>query len=466
MIFSSTLTDGPESRQIRFRRAVVIGGSVAGLTAARALSNHFEQVTVIERGPFADGIDFPKGVPQSRHPHALLIRGEQILEDFFPGFRKSLISGGAQPLNFGRDFNIRMPDGWLPHYETDMEAIATSRRLLDHTLYQRLVFHPRISFRPYSEMKELCTDGINQAVVGVQIYNRESKEIDEIPAEFVVDASGRSSRAPEWLAQLGIQPPQEQTVNAFPGYSTRIYKAPAEQAEQAQTLYIMPNPPAVSRGAIVMPLEDGHLHVTLIGMNGDYPPTDDDGFLAFARSLVSPKVADLIQTAEPASPIWGYRNAANRLRRFDRLERYLEGFVVLGDAVYALNPVYGQGITLAAIGSQLLDELLAEHVSIKRQSAFEGLAETFQKRLAKTLKMPWQTATNEDMRWPNTEGKQALDPISKLLGGYFKMVLNAMPHSSKVTNAFYHVQHMIAPPTVLMRPGVVAEVLKTNWALK
>jgi flavin-dependent dehydrogenase len=233
-----------------------------------------------------------------------------------------------------------------------------------------------------------------------------------------------------------------------------------------KVMYIMPNPPEVSRGAIIIPMEGNLWHVSLIGMNRDNPPTDEDGFMEFARSLVSPEIYDALNTAKPVSPIWGYRRAENRMRRYDKLEKYLEGFVALGDAVYALNPVYGQGMTLASIASQLLDKTLTEQAQLDNDNEFTGFAEKFQKALSKELVAPWQTATNEDMRWPETEGKQELDAASKFIGGYFKMVLQAMPHSVRITDTFFHVQHMIAPPTILMRPDVLFTVLKTNLSLR
>lgn len=449
-----------------FGRAVVIGGSVAGLTAARVLSHHFETVTVIERGPLADGLDFPKGVPQARHPHLLLLRGERILEELFPGFRQNLLDGGAQRINVGQDLNIRVPTGWLPQYETEIEATATSRRLLDYTIYRQVQALSNVTFKPDAEVKGLCTDEANQAVIGVQLYNRALGMTEDVPAEFVVDASGRSSKGPEWLAQLGYGRPQEQTVNAFPGYSTRIYEIPERFDGQWKTLYIMPNPPEITRGAVVMPMEGNRWHVSLFGMNRDYPPTDEDGFLAFAHSLVSPEVYNALQFAKPVSPIWGYRQAENRLRRYDQLDQYLDGFVALGDAVYALNPVYGQGITLASIANQLLNQLLEKHAVYSAANRFSGLAATFQKELAKELAIPWQAATTEDMRWPSTEGDQKLDFPSKLIGRYFDMVMKTMPHSADVTDAFYHVQQMIASPAVLLRPTILAQVFATNLALR
>jgi flavin-dependent dehydrogenase len=323
-----------------------------------------------------------------------------------------------------------------------------------------------VAFKANSEVMSICTDADNRHVIGVQIRNRASGHVEDVPAELVVDASGRTSKAPQWFAQLGYAPPKEQTVNAFPGYATRIYEIPEDFDQNWTSLYIMPNPPYVTRGAIVAPMEGNLWHVCLIGMNRDYPPTDEKGFMDFARSLVSPDVYEALKDANPVSPIWGYRHAENRMRRYDKLEHYLEGFVAMGDAVYALNPVYGQGMTLAAIASKLLDQCLTQQAQQAVGSEFSGMAEKFQKQLSKELVAPWQVATNEDMRWPDTEGKQELDSVSKFIGRYFELVMKAMPHSDKVTDAFFHVQHMIAPPTLLMRPDILANVIKINLSLR
>lgn len=459
MLHQSQTNRTDSSEAAPFNRAVVIGGSVAGLTAAQVLSRHFQAVTVVERTTAVNGTDFPKGAPQARHPHALLLRGERILEQLFPGFREEMQLGGADTLNFGRDLAMRSPHGWLPQYETETDSIVASRRLLDHTIYQRVRQNPKVQFRQNSEVKALCTDETNQRVIGVQLANRASGLMEDLPAEFVVDASGRSSKAPQWLTQLGYAPPQEQTVNAFPGYATRIYQMPKQDDRRWKALYIMPNPPDVKRGAIIVPMEGDLWHVCLIGMNQDYPPTDEAGFLEFARSLVTPDVYDAIKTAVPASPIWGYRHAENRMRRYDQMAQHLEGFVAMGDAVYALNPVYGQGITLASIASTILDQCLSEWAA---QGTLTGLARQFQAQLSKELLMPWQVATNEDMRWPGTTGEQKADGAMQIIGRYFDLVLKAMPHSAKVTDAFFHVQHMIAPPTILFRPSILFDVLKTN----
>ena len=450
------------AHKVNYQHAIVIGGSIAGLTAARILSDHFARVTVIERDQMPDGQEFRKGVPQGRHAHILLQRGQMILENLFPGLRDELFAAGAEMINVGTDLAFCFPTGWLPTFDSEMEIIGASRRLLDYVVYARLAQIENITFHTNSDVLSLCVDGTGRHVIGLEMSNRENGRITEIPANLIVDASGRSSKAPEWLTQLGYEAPTELTVNAFAGYATRLYQQPAQGSRAWKSIYIMPIPPQMPRGGVILPMENGGWQVTLIGIGRDYPPTDEVGFLEFARSLNSPEIYEAIKDAHPLTAPYGYRRAENRLRQFDKLPAYLEGFLAMGDAVYALNPVYGQGMTLASIASQMLNNCLVEHKAKGETADFTGLASRFHKQLGKELIAPWQQATNEDMRWPETEGKQALGPAMKMVNSYFGQVMQAMPHSAKVTDAFYRVQHMVAPPTSLMRPDMMLTVFKTN----
>jgi flavin-dependent dehydrogenase len=231
-------------------------------------------------------------------------------------------------------------------------------------------------------------------------------------------------------------------------------------------MYIMPQPHEGTRGGVIMPLEGNQWHVSLAGMSGDYPPTDEEGFYEFARSLPSPRLYDAIKNAEPAGPIYGYRRAENRLRQYDQLPQYLEGFLLLGDSVFALNPVYGQGMTVAAISAMTLGEAITEQRRRAGDSDLTGLAQRYQQQLGKVLAMPWQTATNEDMRWPKTEGGHDLDLPTRLIQKYFSQVMRAAPHNPTVVDAFYRVQHMVTPPTLLLRPDMMARVFTTNLAVR
>jgi 2-polyprenyl-6-methoxyphenol hydroxylase-like FAD-dependent oxidoreductase len=248
----------------------------------------------------------------------------------------------------------------------------------------------------------LEVDKQGRRVTGVRLRGRRGLAEHEtvLAADLVVDASGRESQAPQWLANLGYTPPQETSVKAFSGYASRLYQRPAEFGRNWKTLYIRPTPPHGTRGGVIIPVEGDRWHVTLLSMAGDYPPTDEAGFLAFARSLPGLQFYEAIKAAEPLTMIYGYRRTESRVRHYDQLPRYLEGFLVGGDAAFTLNPVYAQGMTAAVLGSQALEQCLQVQ---QGQGNMTGLAEAFQSQLSRVVADPWQMVTREDQRWPATE---------------------------------------------------------------
>ena len=220
---------------------------------------------------------------------------------------------------------------------------------------RRLAALPQIEFLPGCEVTGLAGNKDGTAVSGVTVRSRsQTGTEDRIEADLVAVASGRNSRMPQWLEALGYPAPQETVVNALLGYATRMYRRPAGFEADWKGMFIQAAPPERTRGGVILPIEDGRWMVTLGGGGGDYPPTDDQGFLEFARNLVTPKLYDAIQQAEALSPITGYRATENRLRHYERLSSFPENCIVVGDAACCFNPVYGQGMTTAALGAMLL----------------------------------------------------------------------------------------------------------------
>lgn len=455
-----------KSHSPAYQHAIVIGGSIAGLTTARVLRDHFAQVTIIERDGPSTAAVFRGGVPQARHPHVLFARGQNILEAQFPGIVQELVAAGAVPFDPGHEFRLFANQRWVAPFPSTIVCIGCSRPLLESTIYRRLAADPKVRMLHEQRVVGLCTDEEKSRATGVQLCPRATPDAPSqtLAADLVVDASGRSSQAPIWLVNLGYTPPQEAVVNAFPGYSTRIYRQPANRSADWQAMYIMAMAPHTPRGAVIMPMEaDEHgprWHVSLTGMNGDYPPTDEAGFLAFARTLATPLLYEALKSAEPLTAPYGYRQAENRMRYYEKLPRYLENFLVTGDAVYAFNPVYGQGMSTAALVSETLDVCLHAHRRRMGDQTLAGLAQRFQKAAAGVIAGPWQMATGQDARWPGTEGGQAPDPITRLVQRYLDQVLKRMPDSTVVAEAFSQVQNMLKPPTSLFQPRIVWQVLK------
>lgn len=381
----------------QYDRVVVIGGGIAGLMAAQVLANHARHVTIVERDELPQTPALRRGVPQARHAHTLLPRGQKILSQLFPGLLEDLMAQGAVALNSATDIAQFQAGAWhQPRTGHGRISLSASRPVLEDTLRAHLLRNNRIHLLQGYTAEQLLVDARGSRVRGlvVRARNGAGQATRTLPAEVVVDSSGRASRAPEWLAALGLTPPDETVVNAHAGYASRLYQRPAGHAAGWKSLYVRPMPPYGTRGGMIIPLEDGRWHVTLIGIAEDYPPTAEAEFLAFARSLPTPALYDAICAAAPLSSPVGFRHTASRMRHFEAMERTVKGYLVLGDAAMIINPVHALGMTLAAQGALALKAAL--------ETAVDGLTTHFQQELAQALARPWRVAARADAEWPAT----------------------------------------------------------------
>lgn len=446
-------------------RAVVIGGGFAGLLAARVLADHFDHVIIVERDRLADQPSPRKGVPQARHLHVLLARGRLILEKLFPGLIAELVARGAPLADMAADLAWLTPGGWGYRCDSGISIIGCSRDLLDWSVRQRLLSFPSVTFFDECEVTGLSTDPEGTWVDGVKVRERTQDNREALlRCNLVVEATGRGSRLPEWLAQLGFEPPRETIVNAFLGYTSRVYRRhPA--LKNCQGVYVQPAPPDDTRGGALFPIEGDRWILTLAGYGRDYPPADEAGFLEFARSLRTSLIYAAIKDAEPVSPIFSYRATENRLRHFERMPARPEGFVALGDAACAFNPVYAQGITMSALAASILDECLRKYVSRRPGGDFKGFGQRFQERLAKTNKAPWMLATSEDFRVRGCEGKRP-GGLSRVIQRYFDTVVQLSTETPEARRAVLEVFNMLKPPISLLHPGILLQVALHSLTLR
>jgi len=323
--------------------AVVIGASIAGLLAAHVLANHFDRVTLVERDRLPDEPEFRKGVPQGRHIHVLLVGGNRRLEQFFPGLNDELAAAGAACLDWTADcwwFNF---GGWKPHFASGLTSMFGSRPLLEYHIRRRVAAQPKLRWLPECDATALLADENRTRVTGVRLRPRtpaagEPAEWD-LPADLVVNASGRDSRAAEWLKSFGYPAPPETRINSFLGYATRAYERPAGWQADWQALIISATPPKSSRGAVIVPLEGGRWLVTLAGAARDYPPTDEAAFLDFARSLPTPVLYQTIKDARPLTDITAYRRTENLRRHYAHtLDAWAERFDLNWPKIQAIDP--------------------------------------------------------------------------------------------------------------------------------
>jgi 2-polyprenyl-6-methoxyphenol hydroxylase-like FAD-dependent oxidoreductase len=438
--------------------ALVVGGSIAGLFVARVLAEYFERVTLIERDSFTESPEFRKGVPQSRHLHVFMPRGRGIAERLFPRLEEALVSSGAELMDMGEGGAWLTPAGLAPRFYCGVSLITCTRNLIEHHIRQRVAALENVRFLERTDVTRLLP-GPGESVAGVEIRLRDGQNSrapeEPLLADLVVDASGRNSRTPRWLQELGYAPPEETVINAHPGYATRLFERPEDIAEGRRIIFVQTAPPEHDRGGVMIQVEGGRWLCSLLGMGGDHPPTDEEGYMAFARSLRSPMLYEAIKDAPPASPIHGYREIENKWRHYEKLPRQPDNLLVVGDAACAFNPIYGQGMTTAALGAETLEGCLRSSPN----AGFTGLSRRFQKKLAKVNSAPWLLATSEDLRVHNTEGGKA-GFSTRLTHRYMDRVLELSLRDLEVRRTFLEVYGMLAPPSALFGPTVAAKLLR------
>jgi 2-polyprenyl-6-methoxyphenol hydroxylase-like FAD-dependent oxidoreductase len=438
-------------------RAIVIGGSMAGLLAARVLLNHFTEVVLIERDDVADPLKARPGVAQSQHVHVLLTQGQRLLEQLFPGLAAELTAAGAPTVEWTADWLMFGRGKWMPRCQSGLSGRTCSRTLLEGLIRKRLLAYPKLLLLSGCQVKGLLSTNEATRVTGVKLHWRnpaEAASVDALSATLVVDASGRNSDFPNWLMQMGYEAPPETAINAFLGYASRWYQRPENLEVDWQGITISAVEGITSRGGVLYPIEDNRWIVTLGGVGRDYPPTDEAGFLDFARSLRVPILYELLKDARPLSPIYSYRRTENRWRHYERLHHFPDGILAIGDAVCAFNPVYGQGMTTAALGAMTLDLCLKQTQS----KPLKGFPLRFHRQLAHVLHTPWLMATGEDGRWSTTEGAKP-SWSERLVQKYIDRVTVLMQDNPVLMKTFAEVVHMVKPPTALFEPATVLQVL-------
>ena len=445
--------------------AVVIGGSIAGLTVARALSRHFAAVTVLERDHYPDGPAPRKGLPQAKFLHNLLPGGDEALESLFPGFRARHVANGA--VEFGsEELRWLTSQGWVARFTNDRRTTASSRDLVDFSLRQMVATDPRITLRGGTEATGLAVDDEARAVIGVRVRGAGGavgtvgavgpggKDEQILPADLVVDAGGRGSRAHVWLTSLGYQVPAETRIDAGLVYASRVYRPRPGVRTDWKILVVSPRPDSPRYGAIFA-IEGGRWMAALGGVGGVVPPTDDNGYLDFAAGLRAPDVHDALLQADPLTPVRRYRGTENRRRAWETMTRGPENFVVVGDAACAFNPEFGQGMSIAARTAVAIERDIATYLRRHRGPALTGLAARLQRSVARTA------APCEDLKFATTVGG-ARSTVVRLGQWYGDRVGRAAADDPAVAEAFLRVVGLVDPPTALLRPAIMLRALSAG----
>jgi 2-polyprenyl-6-methoxyphenol hydroxylase-like FAD-dependent oxidoreductase len=424
-------------------RAVVIGGSIGGLLVARVLTDFYSEVVILERDDLSVEATQRRGVPQGRHAHGLLAGGQRVIENLFPGMSDELVEKGATPADAQADGTWFFEGGAIHKAPSGNAGVLLSRPLLESTIRDRVRSLEGVTIIGDQSVSELVSTRDGKRVAGV-ITNKQVFE-----ADLVVDSTGRGTKSPAWLKSLGYAGPSEEQVRVDLVYTTRMFRANPSRLSNDRFVVIGPTP-AGKRGGVLGAQEDGQWIVTLFGHFGQAAPTDLDGFLEYARSLPSPLIFNAVHDAEPLDDATTFRFPASTRRHYEGLTKFPEAYLVFGDAICSFNPIYGQGMSVAALQAEALRDVLSK--------GRDDLGRRFFKKASAVIDNPWNIAVGADLRMPETDGPRSTSV--KAINWYIANV-HKHAHIDPVTAAaFVRVLQLLDPPAALMHPRIIIRVIR------
>lgn len=438
--------------QTRGDRAVVLGGSMAGLLAARVLADAYTEVVIVERDELSHTAAHRRGVPQSRHIHGLLAGGQQALEELFDGLTAELIDVGAPVGDMLEDVRAHFGGHRLHPGASGLMALQASRPMLEAGLRARVRELPGVEFMDRCDVVGLTTTSDCARVTGARVVRRLDGSAEQtVTADLVVDATGRGSRTPAWLEQLGYPRPPVDRVRIGLGYASRTFRSVPGLLGSDLGILIAATPGHPRGGALAVIENDRYL-VTLYGILDDHPPTDPQGFADFAATLQYPDIYQAMRAAEPLDEPAPFRHPASVRHRYEQLRRFPEGLLVMGDAVCTFNPVYGQGMSVVAL------QALALRAHLQRHAAPQPLR--FLQRIGRIVDVPWSMATSGDLAFPQVAGRRTM-PM-RVLNGYLARLFAGAARDPRLGRAFLRVAGLVDSPQALLAPTVAARVLRAG----
>jgi 2-polyprenyl-6-methoxyphenol hydroxylase-like FAD-dependent oxidoreductase len=391
------------------RSAIVMGGGIAGLTAAKALSEHFNKVTIIERDALPVGPEHRKGIPQGHQTHVLMPLGFACVNDLFPGFGASVQASGVEITDVVRDMVYWGPWGWRTRGPSNIRTINVRRPYLEHQIRERVRALANV------EILQGSVEGLRHTedrsrVIGVEYTGTDG--LRHLDGDLVVDASGRGSKAAAWIVELGYEAPELLAVSTECGYSSQLLRFGEDRLAPDATILVSLPYPGHHRGTHLFRQEEGIWILTGLGMNADYPPRDAEGLLDFVADAWTPYIAEVARRGEPMSDVKTYRFPRNRRHQWHQLTRLPRGFIPIGDAIACFNPIYGQGMSVAAYEARALRDTLA---AIGRD--LDALPERFLAAAQPAIDWAFLSATTFDATYPDVviEGEMDLASQEELI---------------------------------------------------
>ncbi len=432
------------------KTAAVVGAGMGGMMAAQVLSRYFDEVIVVEKDVLPPDARARMGAPQSHHTHALLEQGRRNLEALFPGLADELIARGAVRARGGLDFRLHDAAGWQPNRDLDLLVLTMSRPLLETTVRDFLKRNPRVTIRDNTRVEGWTFTGGN--LTGVMVSDEGGAETI-LKTDFAIDAAGRNGASLSWLEAGGFGPVEETTLEIGTGYASAIFKKPKDRASDTDSLVINGADPD-TRGGFAFSIENGCWSVSLNGRFDQQPSGDPDAFLAFAKSLSAPDIHDWISQGERITPIKVYKAPISRWRRYDRLERYPQGVLPLGDALAHVNPLYGQGMTLASIHAMGLDDILGKRAAAGGD--LQGIARPYFEQVHRFTAQVWGGLETVEFGFAGTKGERPADIDQRMT--FARGLRRLMIEDAEVHGLMVRVGYLVLPREVLGRPDIVERV--------
>ncbi|CAM4048121.1 FAD-binding monooxygenase [Nocardia ninae] len=428
--------------------AVVLGAGIGGLCAARVAAEHYDRVTVVDRDMLSETAEPRRGVPQGEHAHDLLAGGQQAVEELFPGIMDELVAAGAPRGDLSR--NVRWIFGGRPFAKGDsgLPVVASSRPFREFRIRERVRALPQVELWTGTNILRLTTGADQREVTGVRVL-RDGVE-QELAADVVLDTTGRGSRTPAWLAELGYPRVAEEKHRIDVGYVTFYCRTPEDALGDDIVINTVAGPDNPTGGSLQR-VDGGRVIATAYGVLGGAPPTDFDGFREFCKKFAAPDMYEVLEVSEPISGPMRYRYPANLRRHYQRMTDFPAGLLVLGDAVCSFNPVYGHGMSVAAMGARVL----RRHLGAGRPDAAAFFAEL----AAEVVDGVWEMAITSDLSLPGVPGERPAELMQII--EHVGHLQDAAHENAEVAIACLRVFGLVDPLPALMDPALLAHLQPT-----
>jgi 2-polyprenyl-6-methoxyphenol hydroxylase-like FAD-dependent oxidoreductase len=433
------------------KRAIVVGAGLAGLSAARVLSDHFDEIMVLDRDVLPDKAAGRPGVPQAKHPHGLLGGGLKALEHLFPGFGNELMRAGAVPIDAGFDALYEVPGQDIgPRIKVSWPTFSMSRPLIEHTLRRQLERLRNITVRGGCRALDIVSEPDAGTATGVRCRTVDGS-LETFNSDLLVDASGNGSLTLAFLKATGRRPPEETIIGVNTHYASALFEHPPIW-NGYKIVFTVPNAPEQALAGLMLPAESNSAQVALAGRGKNIPPTDGNEFLRYARQLPTRTIYNAIKNAKRLTEIASFCFPESRWRHFARVPDLPRGLLPIGDAICRFNPVYGQGMTVAVQEAKLLFDLL--HAS--DGDPFATLAPTFLTRAETLIGDPWAMSAIPDFIYPETTGERPPDLEDRL---NFQRALGRLAvRDAEIYELLIEIRHVLKPLALLDDSSIVSRV--------